>query len=116
MAIRKFDLRDTATPEPSYEPAPATGMFALWRERVAPLRDAIRVEKDVMDYAHRLAQEQPNFEERRKRWDVPPAVEVSPQPNGLAALMFIPLAGLLVGIVLWRWVSRAPKERGSDGI
>lgn len=90
MAVRKFDLRDT-----------------------------IRIENDVIAYAHRLAQEPPVEKSglaRKAHWDIPEPVEVSPQPNGLAALMFIPLAGLLVGIVLWRWVSRAPKERGSDGI
>ena len=80
------------------------------------LRDTIRIENNVIDFAHRLAQEQPNFEEKRKRYHVPPAVEVSPQPNGLAALMFIPFLGLLAGIVIWRWITHAEGRQDSDGL
>ena len=82
------------------------------------LRDTIRVENELIDYAHRLAQEQPNFEERRKRYHVPPAVEVSPTPNGIAAIVWVPFLGLLAGIWVWRWITRnhETEERDQRGL
>ena len=69
------------------------------------LKDTIRIEGDLIDYAHRLA-------EKHGRWDIPETVEVSPPPTGLAALMFVPFVGLLISLVVWRWVrGETKKER-----